>query len=82
MADLVTENKHLKQIVQSKDQALLNLQLQVLQLSEANNVVEGCDCKDCDCKDCDCKEKKSAKGTNDEQTKSDEVPTSNSKSGK
>ena len=50
MADLVTENKHLKQIAQAKDSAILTLQLQVLQLTEANNEVEGCNCEDCDCK--------------------------------
>ena len=38
MADLDKENKHLKQIVQAKDQAILNLQLQVLQLTEANKI--------------------------------------------
>jgi hypothetical protein len=58
MADLENQIKHLKQIVNAKDQTILNLQLQVLQLTEANRKVE------------------------DEQTKSDEVSASNSKSGK
>ena len=58
MADLEKQIKHLKQIVNAKDQTILNLQLQVLQLTEANRKVE------------------------DEQTKSDEVSASNSKSGK
>lgn len=39
MADLELENKHLKQIVASKDQVIMNLQLQVLQLAEANQEV-------------------------------------------
>ena len=58
MADLELENKHLKQIVASKDQVIMNLQLQVLQLAEANQEVSN------------------------EQTKSDEIPTGSSKSGK
>ena len=41
--DLEKENKHLKQIVQAKDTAILNLQLQVLQLTEANKIVEDSD---------------------------------------
>ena len=39
MSDIITENKLLKQIVASKDQAIMNLQLQVLQLAEANTEV-------------------------------------------
>jgi len=58
MADLELENKHLKQILANKDQVIMNLQLQVLQLAEANHEV------------------------NNEQIKSNEVPSSDSKSGK
>tara|TARA_R100001463_G_scaffold100620_1_gene155103 strand:- start:272 stop:448 length:177 start_codon:yes stop_codon:yes gene_type:complete len=58
MADLEKENLYLRQIINGKDIAILGLQLQVLQLTEANSEVAN------------------------EQTKSDEVPTSNSKSGK
>tara|TARA_Y100001938_G_C7915804_1_gene341891 strand:- start:40 stop:213 length:174 start_codon:yes stop_codon:yes gene_type:complete len=57
MADLEKENLYLRQIINGKDIAILGLQLQVLQLTEANSEVAN------------------------EQTKSDEVPTSNSKSG-
>ncbi len=57
MADLKKENLYLRQIINGKDTAILALQLQVLQLTEANSEV------------------------NNEQTKSNEVPASNSKSG-
>jgi len=57
MADLEKENLYLRQIINGKDTAILGLQLQVLQLTQANSEV------------------------NNEQTKSNEVPASNSKSG-
>lgn len=57
MADLEKENLYLRQIINGKDTAILALQLQLLQLTEANSEV------------------------NNEQTKSNEVPASNSKSG-
>ena len=59
MADLIVENKNLRQIVEAKDRQILDLQLQLLQLVTANSEVE-----------------------KHEQTKSDEVLTSNSKSSK
>ena len=59
MADLEKENLYLRQIINGKDTAILGLQLQVLQLTQANSEVE-----------------------KHEQTKSDEVLTSNSKSSK
>jgi hypothetical protein len=58
MADLEKENLYLRQIINGKDIAILGLQLQVLQLTEANSEVAN------------------------EQTKSNEIPTSDSKSGK
>ena len=58
MADLVIENNNLRKIVEAKDKQILNLQLQLLQLTTANSEVAN------------------------EQTKSNEVPTSDSKSGK
>ena len=57
MADLEKENLYLRQIINGKDTAFLGLQLQVLQLTQANSEV------------------------NNEQTKSNEVPTSDSESG-
>ena len=57
MADLEKENLYLRQIINGKDTAILGLQLQVLQLTQANSEV------------------------NNEQTKSNEVSASNSKSG-
>ena len=57
MADLEKENLYLRQIINGKDTAILGLQLQVLQLTQANSEV------------------------NNEQTKSNEVPTSDSESG-
>ena len=51
--------KHLKAIIESKDKAILNLQLQVLQLAEANQEVDDC-CKDCDC-NCKNKQEKESK---------------------
>lgn len=59
MADLEVQNNNLRRIVEAKDRQILDLQLQLLQLTTANSEVE-----------------------KHEQTKSDEVPTSNSKSGK
>ena len=44
--------KHLKAIIESKDKTILNLQLQILQLAEANNKIDNCTCEDCEC---DCK---------------------------
>ena len=57
MADLEKENLYLRQIINGKDRAILGLQLQVLQHTQANSEV------------------------NNEQTKSNEVPTSDSESG-
>ena len=57
MADLEKENLYLRQIINGKDTAILGLQLQVLQLTQANSEV------------------------NNDQTKSNEVPTSDSESG-
>ena len=57
MADLEKENLYLRQIINGKDTAILGLQLQVLQLTQANSEV------------------------NNEQTKSNEVLTSDSESG-
>ena len=57
MAALEKENLYLRQIINGKDTAILGLQLQVLQLTQANSEV------------------------NNEQTKSNEVPTSDSESG-
>jgi len=58
MADLLIENNNLRKIVEAKDKQILNLQLQLLQLTTANREV------------------------NNEQSKSNEVSASNSKSGK
>ena len=58
MADLEVQNNNLRRIVEAKDRQILDLQLQLLQLTTANSEVAN------------------------EQTKSDEVPTSDSKSGK
>ena len=58
MADLELQNNNLRRIVEAKDRQILDLQLQLLQLTTANSEVAN------------------------EQTKSDEVPTSDSKSGK
>ena len=57
MADLELQNNNLRKIVEAKDRQILDLQLQLLQLTTANSEVAN------------------------EQTKSDEVPTSDSESG-
>tara|TARA_R100000995_G_scaffold18433_1_gene7518 strand:- start:996 stop:1172 length:177 start_codon:yes stop_codon:yes gene_type:complete len=58
MSDLELQNNNLRKIVEAKDRQILDLQLQLLQLTTANSEV------------------------NNEQTKSNEVSASNSKSGK
>lgn len=54
--------KHLTAIIESKDKAILNLQLQVLQLVEANNKMDACNCNDCDCNCKNKTKKKEVKG--------------------
>lgn len=39
MADLISENNNLRKIVEAKDKQILNLQLQLLQLTTANSEV-------------------------------------------